>query len=105
MHYLVAGDTGASIKATLTANDTGEVIPLTTHTVKLYVRPKGSSTLSFTVTGVDWDFVNGKVQFPLGTNMETITPGYYDGEIEITYNSGLIESVYELVHMQVRDDF
>ena len=31
--------------------------------------------------------------------------GYYEGEIEVTYLSGVIETLYEILEFYLRDDF
>lgn len=105
MHYLVKGDTGSQLKVTLTRNDTGTPVDLTVPGtgVKLYVKPRGSNTLSFTINGTL--FANGEVIFPFTTELISISPGFYDGEIEYTSAAGKIESVYETLKFQVRDDF
>jgi hypothetical protein len=105
MHYLVKGDTGSQLIVTLTRNDTGEAVDLTVPGtgVKLYVRPRGSSTLSFTINGTL--FANGEVIFPFTTELISIAPGFYDGEVEYTSADGKIETVYEIIKFQIRDDF
>lgn len=105
MEYLVKGDTAAAFTATITNNYTGQVEPLTGTTVLLKVRRRHNNTVDFTVTGEEGDFANGVAVFKLGSNMNSITPGYYEGEIEVTYPGGSVSSVYELVKFAVRNEF
>lgn len=101
-HYLVKGDTGSQIKATLTRAN-GEAINCASPAiVKLYVRKKGTTTILFTLTGAVTTPTN-EVIFSFGSNLATLD-GLYEGEIEVT-NGSLIETVYELVQIQVRAGF
>jgi hypothetical protein len=107
MEYLVQADTAAKLKTTLIRHDTGEAIPLTGHTTNLRVRQRGTTTVLFTIAGIeggDDEYLDGIVTFPFGTNLDTLV-GFYEGEIEITYANTTIESVYEIIKFQIREDF
>jgi hypothetical protein len=39
-----------------------------------------------------------------GTQLN-INEGYYQGEIEITYDSGKVETVFEILEFYIREDF
>lgn len=104
--FLVQDDTAAMFRATLTRHDTGEAIDITNDTVVLKIRKKGTTTVLFTITGYGTaeELAAGIVVFDFSTNLG-IDPGWYEGEIEITYQSTKVESVYELVYFHVREDF
>jgi hypothetical protein len=105
MEYLVSGDTAAAIVADITKNNTNTAEPLDSATTVLKVRLRGSDTVLFTVTGENGDLANGNVLFPMGDNMTGLAGGFYEGEIEVTYADASIQSVYEVIRIQVRDDF
>jgi hypothetical protein len=73
-------------------------------TVRLRLRAVGSSTVKSTLVCTVTDGVNGAVatNFPTGT---LDTSGIFEGEIEITFGNGGIQSVYDLIKLKVRSDF
>jgi hypothetical protein len=85
-------------------SDTWEPVDLTGATVRFRVRPIGSTTLTATLVCTVTDATNGKVvtNFPTGT---LTTAGNYEGEIEITYSTGAMQSVYDLIRFKVRSEF
>ena len=91
---------------TLDANNsaTWEAIDLTGATVKLRMRAVGSTTVKDTLTCTISDATAGKVttNFPTGT---LDTAGTFEGEIEITYSGGGIQTLQDLIKFQVRADF
>ena len=115
---LVAGDTLPEL--TFTLKDSQEAasgsildsedsstwapINVTGATVRLRIRELGSSTVKSTLTCSVTDGANGKVatNFPVGT---LDTAGTFEGELEITFASGGIQTVYDLVKLKVRSDF
>lgn len=106
--YLVQGDTGPQIFITVTREDTGLAIDVSGGTARLKVRKKGSSTLDFTLTAADIgdNLAEGKLYFSLdGGQLATIASGNYEGEVELTFSDGIIETVYERVDIVIREDF
>jgi hypothetical protein len=115
---LVAGDTlpeltftlrdsnAAASGQTLDANNSATWAPIdvTGATVRLRLRELGSTTVKSTLTCTVSDGSAGKVitDFPAGT---LDTAGTFEGEIEITFSSGGIQTVYDLIKLQVRSDF
>ena len=79
-------------------------INVTGATVRLRIRELGSSTVKSTLTCTVTDGANGKVatNFPVGT---LDTAGTFEGELEITFASGGIQTVYDLVKLKLRSDF
>lgn len=104
---LVQGDTGPQIKATLTRSDTGSVIDISGATTTLNFRKANTSTNLFTLTSQagDTDSENGICIFVFGTNDLDLAAGDYEGEIEVVFNSGTRETVYEIIEFNLREDF
>ena len=115
---LVAGDTlpeltltlrdsnAAATGQTLDANNSATWAPIdvTGATVRLRLRELGSTTVKSTLTCTITNAQGGKVatDFPAGT---LDAAGTFEGEIEITFSSGGIQTVYDLLKLQVRSDF
>jgi hypothetical protein len=108
---LVAQDTAPQVKATITREDDGAAVDLTaggTAVVKLKFRKKGTTSILFTLTGLNTpstNYAKGIVLFNFGGNDLKIAAGFYEGEIEITYANSSVETIYELVNFQLRADF
>ncbi len=115
---LVAGDTlpeltltlrdsnAAAAGQTLDANNSATWAPIdvTGATVRLRLRELGSTTVKSTLTCSVTSGTGGKVatNFPTGT---LDSSGTFEGEIEITFASGGVQTVYDLIKLQVRSDF
>jgi len=105
--FLVKGDTGPALVCTIVDSVTGAVVVLTGATIELHFRAVGSSTLQAVVPGVLTNGPGGVVTFyPSSTPaMLQGDPGDYEGAIQITFPSGQIQTLYELLKFKVRDDF
>lgn len=116
--YLVQGDTLPQLKITvrdrnqaavgkvLDAEDetTWAAVNLTGSTVRLRVREVGGTTIKSTLVGSNTDPVNGDVVFVFdATTLDTA--GVFEGEIEYTSQNGSTQTVYELIKLQVREQF
>ena len=79
-------------------------IDVTGAVVRLRLRELGSTTVKTTLQCTVSDGIGGKVitDFPDGT---LDTAGTFEGEIEITFATGGIQTVYDLVKFKVRSDF
>lgn len=104
---LVQGDTRPALIITLTDETTGNPIAISGATPVLKFRAVGSTTTLSTITGVVTDGVNGVVAFywasqPTSLN---VAAGEYEGEIEITFGDGQVQTVYDLLKFKVREDF
>lgn len=104
---LVQGDTGPQIKVTVTREDTGAVVDMSGATVRLKVRKRGASALSFTLTSTDIgdNLLNGIAIFAFNEGDLDVDPGNYQGEIEITFDDSTVETIYETLDFFVREDF
>ena len=107
VHYLVKDDTATTIQATLTRSHDGTVINCSNATVVLKFRKKGSTDTLFTLQALDVadDLQVGVAKFRFGGTNLNVSEGYYEGEIEITFQDGTVETVYETLDFYVRADF
>ena len=106
--YLVQGDAGSQVKATITRADTGSALDLTEATARLKFKKKHTSTVLRTITSSTTsasDLLAGIAVFVFSSSALDVSPGDYVGEIEVTYDSGDIETVYEQIEIMVREDF
>jgi Ethanolamine utilization protein EutJ (predicted chaperonin) len=107
-YTLVQGDTAPQIAATITRADNGAVVDMSGGVVRLKFRKKGTTTLLFTMTAADagTNFANGLAIFAFSTgDLATLSEDFYEGEIEIEYDTGKKETVYEVLDFYVREDF
>jgi len=107
MLYLVQGDVGTQVRATITENDTGDIVDLSDSTTVLKFRKKGVSTVLATLTNQSSseDSALGIATFIFGNGVLNIDPGNYEGEIESTFSDGSVKTVYEKVEFSLREDF
>ena len=106
--YLVQGDTGPQIFITVTREDTGVAVDVSSGTARLKVRKKGTDTVLFTLVASDVgdNLENGNLYFSLdGGQLATISAGNYEGELELTLADSTVETVYERVDIVIREDF
>ena len=107
MYPLVKNDTAPQIKATITRDDTGNVVDMTGATVRLKFRKRATTNVLFTLTAnTDVNNLsNGIAIFTFGAGNLDVDEGYYEGEIEITYSNSTVETIYEVLDFHVRGDF
>lgn len=104
--YLVQGDSNRpQVQATITDENTGNVVDITGATPLMKFRMVGSTTLQATITGVITDGPNGVCVFAMPAAALTGDPGNYEGEIQITFSNGDIQTVYDPLKFRVREDF
>ena len=116
--YLVQGDTLPQLKITVRDRNqaavgkvldpedqsTWALVNLTGSTVRLRIREIGGDTVKSTLIGNNTDAENGEVVF-LFDATALDTAGVFEGEIEYTAQNGAIQTVYELIKLQVREQF
>jgi len=103
----VQGDTGPQLKLTFTDEDTSTATDLTGATVKMHFRASGATSVLYSKTLyvnpgtptlgialVNW--ATGELDYDAGT---------YYGEIEVTKASGQIETIYDTIRFNLREDF
>jgi hypothetical protein len=104
---LVQGDTKPALVCNITDDATGVALNITGATVLLKFRAVGSTTLTATVTGSIINGLAGQVAFFPASAPEMLlgAAGDYEGEIQITFADGTIQTVYDLLKFKVREDF
>tara|TARA_R110000822_G_scaffold25627_1_gene77496 strand:- start:754 stop:1080 length:327 start_codon:yes stop_codon:yes gene_type:complete len=107
IYQLVQGDQAPQIKADLKRQDDGSVIDFSGGSCALKFRAKGTTTILFTLAAVDVgsNFAEGTALFSFSGTQLNLSEGYYEGEIEITYADGKIETVFKVLDFYVRADF
>ena len=105
--YLVQGDNRPQIKATITRSDTGLAVDISGSTTRLFFRKKYTTTVLATLTnvGTSDQAENGICLFVFGDSDLNIDAGEYEGEIEVVFDSGARETVYEVIDFILREDF
>jgi hypothetical protein len=101
---LVQNDTAPSIDVALTDESDGSPVDVSNagDIVRFYFRKLGASALKATIVctkpngGAD-----GLVRISWGAS-DLDTPGEYEGEIEITFNAGQKQSVYDILSLTIR---
>ena len=106
-YQLVQGDQAPQVQAVLTRQDDGSVIDFSSGSCALKFRAKGTTTTLFTLAAADigGNFAAGIAVFSFSGTQLDIDEGYYEGEIEITYSSGTVETVFAVLDFYVRADF
>ena len=117
---LVAGDTKPEINLTLKDSNTAAsgqtldeddsttwaVIDITDPTIKVKFRLLGATSILDTMTCVKVaPTTDGKCYMPWNATTLDVAAGTYEGEIELTYTSGAILTLYDRLKFKVRDDF
>lgn len=104
---LVQGDTRPAIVCTITDDTTGLPIDITGAAVVLKFREVGATTLQATVTGSVTNGPAGQVVFYPASAPQMLqgNAGDYEGEVEITFSNGQIQTVYDPLRFKVREDF
>lgn len=118
---LVQGDTRPQVVVEV-LDQARNPIDCSDSTVKLYFRRKGGPLLT-TIQGVlltgrvnlngsinvaapyNVPGSGGRVAFNWPPNALNISPGMYQGEVEITYPDGTVQTVFDLVPFKVRAQF
>lgn len=104
---LVQGDTKPALVCSITDEITGVAINITGATVLLKFRAAGATILTATVTGSVTNGAAGQVTFYPASAPEMLAgvAGDYEGEIQITFSDGTIQTVYDLLKFKLREDF
>jgi hypothetical protein len=107
MLYLVKDDIGTQIRATLTREHDGSVVDLSSATTVLKFRKKGTTSVlsSLTSSATSGQKANGIAIFSFTAAALANAEGKYEGEIEVTFSDGTIETVFEVEEFYLREDF
>lgn len=115
---LVQGDTLPQIKITIRDKNTAAsgktldpedpttwaIVDLTSCAVRMKIRELGGTTVKETLTGVITAPATGQAIFVFDTDTLD-TAGTFEAEIEYESATGGIQSVYDLIKLQVREQF
>ena len=106
-YQLVQSDQAPQIQAVLKRADDDSIIDFSGGSCALKFRAKGATTTLFTLAAADVgdNFQDGIAVFSFSGTQLSLAEGYYEGEIEITYSSGTIETVYQVLDFYLREDF
>ena len=104
---LVQGDTRPALVCTITDTNTGDVVDLTGASAVLKFRAYNATTLTATLTGTITNPTGGVVEFYWASQPTSLSgnQGQYEGEIEITFPDGQIQTVFETLNFYLRQDF
>jgi len=120
---LVRGDTRPQVKFVVTDENTDKVVDISGSTPRLKFRAIGTTQVLFVREGqlmsglelpdgeVDTDppyntpGTGGRVVFSFIAGDLDLTPGYYEGEIEITFSDDSIQTVYRSQRFFIRPDY
>lgn len=84
-------------------NTTWAPINLSGATVRMRIRQVGETTLIKTLTMTITDATNGKAATDFPSTFTTA--GVFEGEVEITFSTGGVQTIYDLIKFNVRSDF
>ena len=102
---LVQGDTLPVVTVTLTDGVTGVAVDLTGATVVVKFRAAGTTPVLSTLAGTLVTPVSGVFSFSFPSPTLDVNPGLYEGEVQVTFSGGGIQSAYDLLKFRVREDF
>lgn len=106
--FLVQGDNGSQVKVEITRDDTGLAVNLVGSTPTLKFKKKNTAnvlaSINSSVTDTD-DLEAGVAIFQFNSSALEINAGDYVGEIQITFDDGTIETVYEELQFTLREDY
>lgn len=105
---LVKDDNGTQVECVIIRDNTGDPIDLTGAIARLKFRKKNTTTILFTLTNVVDDQVDldeGQAVFVFTSQNLNLAAGLYEGEVEVTFPNNNVETIYEIIEFQVRDDF
>jgi hypothetical protein len=100
---LVAGDTAPDLDVTLSDYSTGTPLDLSDSgdVIKFYYRVEGSSSTPTTIVCTK---PNGGSDGRVRVSWGTLVVGEFEGEFEITFQNGKVQTVYDKLYFTVRDD-
>ena len=104
--YLVQGDVSRpQVEATITDENTDAAVDITGATVVMKFRMVGSTTLQDTIVGTVTSGIGGVCVFQMTALSMSGEPGNYEGEIQVTFAGGGVQTVYDTLKFRMREDF
>lgn len=120
---LVQGDTRPALVVSLTDQNSGAPLGINGATCRLYFRALGDTTVLVALVGVTIPGIvladgtlnfnapynlsgsGGRVQFNWGSTDLDQEAGDYEGEIEVTFPDGTVQTVYDKLKFKLREQF
>lgn len=120
---LVQGDTRPALVVSLTDQNSGAALGINGATCRLYFRALGDTAILATLVGVTLPGIvladgtlsfaapynlsgsGGRVQFNWGSTDLDQQAGDYEGEIEVTFPDGTVQTVYDKLKFKLREQF
>jgi hypothetical protein len=104
---LVRNDTGPQIQLTLTNEATGAAIDLSSATATMHFKSVTTGTVVFSraLSIPALTAAQGIAIVVWGATDLNQTAGDYDGEVEITFPTGMRQTVYDVLKFRLRDQF
>lgn len=102
---LVQGDTRPQLQLTLTDENTGNIIDITSATVVMFFRAAGTTNVLSTLTGGVTSGPAGTCVINWGATTLNVPEGSYEGEVQVTFADTTIQTVYRVLKFYVRADF
>lgn len=120
---LVQGDSRPQIKVVLLDETTGSAINAAGATPRLKFRALGGTQVLFTLMGIllpglelgpgvidmtspyDQPGAGGRTAFMFGAGDLNLPAGPYQGEIEVTFQDGTVQTVFEILKFSLREQF
>ena len=104
---LVQGDTAPQIKVIMTRSDTGVAEDITDATATLHFRKKFTDTVLFSIVGQSTpdEATAGTAIFVFSAGQLDLDPGEYEGEVEVVFDTGTRETIYDILDFVLRKDF
>lgn len=104
---LVQNDTRPSLTVTLTDENTGAPINITGCTLALKFRAAGASVLTATLVGTVLSGEAGLGIFRWSSVPDVLAgaPGKYEGEVEVTFPDGTVQTGFDILKFKMRQEF
>lgn len=102
---LVRNDTGPQIRFSLTDESTGDPLNLTNSTATLHMKSAttGAVVLSRSLTIPVSTAAQGIAIAVWEAGDLNLTPGDYDGEVEVVLTTGIRQTVYDILKFRIRE--
>lgn len=106
-YYLVQGDTGTQVRVEIRRQSDRSLQDISAAETRLYFRNKSTKQMVTTLFNLApaADREAGVAIFAFGEGDLDIDPGFYEGEIEVRYANGGIETVYQNLDFYLREDY
>jgi hypothetical protein len=102
---LVRNDTKPQIKLTILDEITGDPVDLSGAQVHFHLRVAGRGSAVVVKEALVISAVDGEAQVVWEPGDLDLHAGQYEAEVQVTYPSGHIQTVFDTLRIQVREEF